>query len=87
MYLVLNRVSGQCTSIVPPTAGKIEGISNISQLEEQDFIKRLSHDLSLETLSVIPCYRDTSFSEKEFLTVLRYPYHPFSKEIERLASA
>ncbi len=88
LYVILNRLASHCSSIIPYSPkNKIEGISPISQMDEIYFVKRLSHLLRLDILSTIHCYRDVPFSEKEFLTAMRYPHHPFAKEIEQLASA
>jgi len=46
-----------------------------------------SHELGIEMITSIPCYCDIQFLRKEFLTVLRHPGHPFSKQIERLIEA
>jgi hypothetical protein len=40
----------------------------------------------MDLILAIPCYCDIQFSRKEFLTVLQYPEHPFSKQLDRLAS-
>ena len=52
-----------------------------------DITDRLSHELGIEMITSIPCYCDIQFLRKEFLTVLRHPGHPFSKQIERLIEA
>jgi chromosome partitioning protein len=45
----------------------------------------LSRDVGMDIICSIPCYCDIQFSRREFLTVLKYPDHPFAKRIERLA--
>jgi hypothetical protein len=46
----------------------------------------ISRNVAMEIISAIPCYCDIQFKKKEFLTVLEYPDHPFSAQLERLAS-
>ena len=52
-----------------------------------DITDRLSHELGIEMITSIPCYCDIQFLRKEFLTVLRHPGNPFSKQIEQLIEA
>ena len=47
----------------------------------------LSKETSIDKISSIPCYCDIQFSRKEFLTALKYPEHPFAKEMESLVNA
>jgi nitrogenase subunit NifH len=58
----------------------------VPQWNEKDLSKSLSEEVKMELISTIPCYCDIQFSRKEFLTVLRYPNHPFAKQLERLAT-
>jgi cellulose biosynthesis protein BcsQ len=87
-YLLLNRVSGYCVphSLQSPHSHSNLNTFTVPQLDEDDFGKTLSHELSMDLVSAIPCYCDIQFSKKEFLTALNYPEHPFSKQIERLAT-
>jgi MinD-like ATPase involved in chromosome partitioning or flagellar assembly len=90
VYLILNRVERHCNYIISYSDNKTHGIFNVSELDELNFIKRISHDLSLDVLSTIPCYQDIDslgLGVKEFLSALKYPNHPFAREIELLASA
>jgi chromosome partitioning protein len=45
----------------------------------------LASDVRMDIISSIACYCDIQFSNKEFLTVLKYPDHPFAKQFELLA--
>lgn len=60
------------------------------QLQEEkeqstfDVTASLSKEVGMEIISSIPCYCDIQFLRKEFLTVLKYPQHPFAKRIEQL---
>jgi hypothetical protein len=51
---------------------------------EYDIVNLLSTDIGLDIICTIPCYCDIQFSRREFLTVLKYPDHPFAKRIESL---
>ena len=53
--------------------------------QHEDVGKILSKDVGMEIICSIPCYCDIQFSRREFLTVLKYPDHPFAKRIESLA--
>jgi cellulose biosynthesis protein BcsQ len=82
-YLILNRVAGFC---VPHTMGNSEHAHNsVIQEQESDIVERVARMVGMEVISAIPCYCDIQFSRKEFLTVLKYPQHPFANQIERLA--
>jgi len=43
-----------------------------------------SKEVGMNIICAIPCYCDIQFSTREFLTVLKYPYHPFAKGLEAL---
>lgn len=85
-YLILNRVAGFC---IPKTMTKSLSDNNarilIQQEDESDVSARISKTVGMEVISAIPCYCDIQFSRKEFLTVLKYPDHPFADQIERLS--
>jgi chromosome partitioning protein len=51
---------------------------------ENDIGNILSRDVGIDIICSIPCYCDIQFSRREFLTVLKYPNHPFAKRIESL---
>ena len=96
-YLLYNRVHGYCMppkdflgqnsnkSNIPNTAAMALGgkenpiASGISMAEP-----KLSQELGIKTISSIPCFCDIQFSDKEFLTVLNYPDHPFSYYVNQL---
>jgi chromosome partitioning protein len=44
-----------------------------------------SKEVGMNIICSIPCYCDIQFSTREFLTVLKYPDHPFAKRLEALA--
>jgi len=91
-YLLYNRVDGYC---MPPKdflgAGtnepndlNMKGVSGSAGSGISIAQPKLSQELGVKTISSIPCFCDIQFSEKEFLTVLNYPDHPFSHYINRL---
>ena len=61
--------------------------TTVPQQSELDFMNTLSAEIGMKVISTIPCYCDIQFTRKEFLTVLRYPEHPFAKQIEELINA
>jgi chromosome partitioning protein len=96
-YLLYNRVHGYCMppkdflgrgdikSNLPDTAGMIgDGKENpiIPGIPVAE--PKLSQELGIKTISSIPCFCDIQFSDKEFLTVLNYPDHPFSYYVNQL---
>ena len=97
-FLVLNLVSGYCfpRSYVVGHQSINKSSSNASTegtpIEIQSFEKELgsntflSEQTKMDLISSIPCYCDIQFQRKEFLTVLRYPDHPFARQLEQLAT-
>ncbi len=81
-YLLLNRGPGYCSipesqhNPVAITIGKRHGNSI-----QYDSLEDLSNTIDIGVISEIPCYCDIQFSKKEFLTVLRYPDHPFTLKL------
>jgi hypothetical protein len=97
-YLVLNRMAGYCTPprmmvnvTSPSSLGSFHDTShdnshNSSQQESYyDVGGTFSKEVGMNIISSIPCYCDIQFSTKEFLTVLKYPDHPFAKQLEAMA--
>lgn len=90
-YLILNRVPGFCVPHNRGLQSKNEASSNTNASEiliEQDGYDvglTISKTVGMEVISSIPCYCDIQFSRKEFLTILKYPSHPFANQIELLS--
>jgi MinD-like ATPase involved in chromosome partitioning or flagellar assembly len=94
-FLLFNRVQGFC---MPPKdflgrsksngsfVGKAPGHSGTTNLVQTSTggQPKLSLELGIKTISSIPCFCDIQFSEREFLTVLNYPEHPFSDYVNEL---
>ena len=92
-YLLLNRISGYCMApvgkltdselITPNAVGN--GHNHMpSQVAPDDIISMLTRETNLSVITAIPCYCDIQFSQREFLTALEYPQHPFSSQINGL---
>jgi MinD-like ATPase involved in chromosome partitioning or flagellar assembly len=45
----------------------------------------LATEVRMDVISAISCYCDIQFTNKEFLTVIKYPNHPFAQKFEELA--
>ncbi|MGI0020098.1 MAG: AAA family ATPase [Nitrososphaera sp.] len=84
-FLLLNKTAGYCM----PDSGLIAPSSRVvlASRQELDVASALSRQLGIEVISSIPCYCDIQFSKKEFLTVLKYPDHPFARQIDELAES
>jgi chromosome partitioning protein len=64
-----------------------ESASMMQQQKDESNIlsSALASDIRMDIISSIACYCDIQFSNKEYLTVLKYPDHPFAKQFELLA--
>lgn len=86
-YLLLNRGAGYCT--IPPDQHNPIVSSNTSygsesKISTSSTLLQLAEEISIDIISEIPCYCDIQFSQKEFLTSLKYPEHPFTNKIYTL---
>src|SRR6188472_1467848 len=52
--------------------------------ESKNISNTLASEVRMDVISSIACYCDIQFTSKEFLTAIKYPDHPFAKQIERL---
>ncbi|CAN5551945.1 hypothetical protein BH18THE2_BH18THE2_36690 [soil metagenome] len=66
--------------------GKLNALKSHPQ-NEVDTSEELSSELGVPVITAIPCYCDIQFSKREYFTVLNYPEHPFTKQIENLVQA
>lgn len=64
-----------------------ESVSMMQQQKAESNIlsSALASEVGMDIISAIYCYCDIQFTKKEFLTVLKYPDHPFAKQFELLA--
>jgi chromosome partitioning protein len=94
-FLLYNRVAGFCK----PPKDFLKGdsspktlVGNSAALVGGDLVQhkfniaepKLSVELGIKAISSIPCFCDIQFSEREFLTVLNYPDHPFAYYVNEL---
>ena len=88
-YLLLNRIAGYCIpslQIGESNSGHSESSCMTLAPVGDDFVKKLTSETGIDVMTSIPCYCDIQFAQKEFLTVLVYPDHPFSHQIHQLKS-
>ncbi|MBA3750072.1 MAG: ParA family protein [Nitrosopumilus sp.] len=84
-YLLLNRTAGYCS----PSLSNKEMISKpgrfeFTMLEQSETMTELENYLKMDVVSTIPCYCDIQFERQEFVTVLKYPHHPFVGKMNEL---
>jgi chromosome partitioning protein len=84
-YLLLNRIAGYCTPAklnkdVISKPGRFE----FTLLEQSETMVDLENYLKMNVVSTIPCYCDIQFERQEFITVLKYPDHPFVDKMNEL---
>jgi chromosome partitioning protein len=79
--------SGSTASAPSSQSSSRETASMMQQQKDESNIltSALASDIRMDIISSIACYCDIQFSNKEFLTVLKYPDHPFAKQFELLA--
>jgi MinD-like ATPase involved in chromosome partitioning or flagellar assembly len=88
----IQKQSAEATSISNDNNDNNNNNKNQSamQLQEEqventlELIDKLSGQLGIQTISSIPCFCDIQFLRREFLTALKYPQHPFAKQIQQL---
>ena len=80
-YLLYNLKAGYC---VPSTGADMSNALKDTPQNEVDSTEELSSELGVPVITAIPCYCDIQFSKREYFTVLNYPEHPFTKQIENL---
>ena len=88
-YLLLNRIAGYCIpslQIGESHSGHSESSHTTLTPVGEDFVKKLTSETGIDVMTSIPCYCDIQFAQKEYLTVLMYPDHPFSQQIHHLNS-
>jgi chromosome partitioning protein len=84
-YLLCNRVAGYCVPHTYTISKDAQGVIELQkQKEVGDVVNVLSNQTGMKIISSVPCYCDIQFLKKEFLTVLKYPDHPFTKQLEKL---
>ena len=84
-YILLNRAQGYCQ---PPI--KLNDHNDHSSVEQPEkksnnIEEIVSKEMNMEIISKLPCYCDIQFDQREFLTVLKYPDHPFANDLLMLS--
>jgi chromosome partitioning protein len=70
---------------VTPHSHRDGSLITEQQKEESTVIANsLASEVRMDVISAISCYCDIQFSNKEFLTVIKYPNHPFAHQFEQL---
>jgi len=93
---VTNRQSNE-SHAAPPSFG-YDSVTHHLELDASAITKQqkeeltitannLATDVRMDVISSIACYCDIQFSNKEFLTAIKYPYHPFAQRFEELIIA
>jgi cellulose biosynthesis protein BcsQ len=79
--------SSSTTSSSSSSSSNIKSASMMQQQKAESNIlsSALASEIRMDIISAIYCYCDIQFTKKEFLTVLKYPDHPFAKQFELLA--
>ena len=79
-YLLFNRAAGYCLppNLIQETSYAPEANYALVLNEQSNITERFKKDVEMEIIGNIPCYCDIQFDNKEFLTVLKHPYHPFT---------
>lgn len=89
-FLLFNRVAGYCIPSHVMNSLEKGNDQNGGLMEPYstgDAQDVLSRETRMDVISAIPCYCDIQFTKKEFLTALRYPEHPFTRQMEMLVNA
>ena len=79
-YLLFNRAAGYCLppNLIQETSYAPEANYALVMNEQSNITDKFKKDVDMEIIGNIPCYCDIQFDNKEFLTVLKHPYHPFT---------
>jgi chromosome partitioning protein len=95
-YLIMNRVAGYCTPMhvtntqtkeSDSARGSDHHTSVMMEQQKEDLTitaNTLANEARMEVISAISCYCDIQFTNKEFLTVIKFPNHPFAQKFEEL---
>ena len=84
--LLFNRAAGYCLppNLIQETSYAPEANYANVLTEQSTITDRFKKDVDMEIIGNIPCYCDIQFDNKEFLTVLKHPYHPFTHLLNNL---
>jgi cellulose biosynthesis protein BcsQ len=87
-YLLFNRAAGYCLppNLIQETSYAPEANYALVLNEQSNITEKLKKDVDMDIIGNIPCYCDIQFDNKEFLTVLKHPYHPFTHLLNDLVN-
>ncbi|HET7642580.1 MAG TPA: AAA family ATPase [Nitrososphaeraceae archaeon] len=87
-YLLFNRAAGYCLppNLIQETSYAPEANYALVLNEQSSITEKFKKDVDMEIIGNIPCYCDIQFDNKEFLTVLKHPYHPFTHLLNDLVN-
>ena len=87
-YLLFNRAAGYCLppNLIQETSYAPEANYALVLNEQSNITEKFKKDVDMEIIGNIPCYCDIQFDNKEFLTVLKHPYHPFTHLLNDLVN-
>lgn len=87
-YLVINMFSGYCISdtqsLKPEDTCTSKANCSLPPVNKDLTTRILNMEEYNNPMTFVPCYCDIQFAQREFLTVLGYPEHPFSQKINEL---
>ena len=83
-------IASSSTTTSSTSSSSSSNTESLSMMQQQKaesnmLSSALASEISMDIISAIYCYCDIQFTKKEFLTVLKYPDHPFAKQFELLA--
>ena len=87
-FLLFNRAAGYCLphNLIQETSYAPEANYALVLNEQSSITEKFKKDVDMEIIGNIPCYCDIQFDNKEFLTVLKHPYHPFTHLLNDLVN-
>ena len=87
-FLLFNRAAGYCLppNLIQETSYAPEANYALVLNEQSNITEKFKKDVEMEIIGNIPCYCDIQFDNKEFLTVLKHPYHPFTHLLNDLVN-
>jgi cellulose biosynthesis protein BcsQ len=85
-YLLFNRAAGYCLppNLIQETSYVPEANYALVLNEQSNITDKFKKDVDMEIIGNIPCYCDIQFDNREFLTVLKQPYHSFTTLLNAL---
>lgn len=86
-FRILNKVSGYCVPniLISENQDRNSKTNRATVTPAADeLVRKLGFGADGDVITSIPCYCDIQFAQREFLTVLEYPEHPFTHKIDEV---